>query len=52
LTVQVDIDVDVGISFGLESQMTELTETIKTGIKKVKEFVMKKVQGQVLNREY
>ena len=41
LTVQVDIDVDVGISFGLESQMTELTETIKTGIKKVKEFVMK-----------
>ncbi len=41
MTVQVDIDVDVGISFGLESQMTELTETIKTGIKKVKEFVMK-----------
>ena len=41
MTVQVNIDVDVDISFGLESQMTELTETIKTGIKKVKEFVMK-----------
>lgn len=42
LTVQVDIEVDVDISFGLESQVTKLTETIKTGIKKVKEFVMKR----------
>lgn len=40
MTIQVGIEVNVDISFGLESQMTELTETINTGIKKVKEFVM------------
>ena len=40
MTVQVNIEVDVDILFGLESQMTELTETIKTGIEIVKEFDM------------
>lgn len=42
LTAQVSIEVGVDISFGLESQMTVLAETIKTGIKKAKEFVMNK----------
>jgi hypothetical protein len=38
--MQVNIEVYVGISFGLELHMTELTETINIGIKKVKEFAM------------
>ena len=41
MTVQVGIEVYVDFSFGLESQMTELAETINCGIKKVKEFDMK-----------
>lgn len=33
--------VNVDISFGLESQVTELIETIKTGVMKAKELAMK-----------
>lgn len=35
------MEVNVDISFGLESQVTELIETVKSGVKNVKELVMK-----------
>lgn len=41
LAVNVNVEVNVDISFGLESQVTELIETIKTGVKKLKELAMK-----------
>ena len=41
LAVNVNMEVNIDISFGLESQVTELIETVKSGVKNVKELVMK-----------
>jgi hypothetical protein len=35
------MEINADISFGLESQVTELVETIKDGVNKAKELVMK-----------
>jgi hypothetical protein len=41
LAVNVNMEINADISFGLESQVTELIETINVGVKKAKELVMK-----------
>ena len=40
MAVKVDMEVNVGILFGLESQVTELVEIIKSFVNKMKELVM------------
>ncbi len=40
LAINVNIEVNTDISFGLESQVTELIQTINNGVKKAKELVM------------
>jgi hypothetical protein len=41
LAINVNMEINADISFGLESQVTELIETINDGVKKAKELVMK-----------
>ena len=41
MTINVSMEINADISFGLESQVTELVETIKDGVNKAKELVMK-----------
>lgn len=41
MAINVSMEVNVDISFGLESQVTELIETFKFGVNKLKELAMK-----------